>query len=173
MAIGPATPVEVEVEVEVDLEVEVEVEVDLEVDLEVEVEVDLEVEVEVDLEVEAVSFWLGQVLLARMSDEFAHEALDCYKLAVKLSRWAACQVFPPHRKHLRDQLVRSADSIVLNLAEGAGKGAGDSRRTHHRIALGSAAEVAAIIDITDFPDAEQRRGEVRRVGAMLAAMSRR
>ena len=173
MAIGPATPVEVEVEVEVevDLEVEVEVEVDLEVDLEVEVEVDLEVEVEVDLEVEAVSFWLGQVLLARMSDEFAHEALDCYKLAVKLSRWAACQVFPPHRKHLRDQLVRSADSIVL--AEGAGKGAGDSRRNHHRIALGSAAEVAAIIDITDFPDAEQRRGEVRRVGAMLAAMSRR
>ena len=109
MAIGPATPVEVEVEVEVDLEVEVEVEVDLEVevevevevDLEVEVEVDLEVEVEVDLEVEAVSFWLGQVLLARMSDEFAHEALDCYKLAVKLSRWAACQVFPPHRKHVR------------------------------------------------------------------------
>jgi hypothetical protein len=28
-----------------------------------------------------------------MSDEFAHEALDCYKLAVSLSRWAARQVF--------------------------------------------------------------------------------
>jgi len=108
-----------------------------------------------------------------MSDEFAHEALDCYKLAVGISRWAARQVFPPHRKHLRDQLVRSADAVVLNLAEGSGKGAGDSRRNHYRIALGSAAEVVAIIDITDFADADERRSEVRRVGAMLAAMSRR
>ena len=54
-----------------------------------------------------------------MGEEFLHEGLDCYKLAVQVSRWAAMQVFPGHRKHLRDQLVRAADSIVLNIAEGA------------------------------------------------------
>lgn len=108
-----------------------------------------------------------------MSDDFVHEGLDCYKLAVTLSRWAARQSLPPHRKHLRDQLVRAADSIVLNIAEGAGKGPGDSRRNHYRVALGSAAEVAAIVDIADFDDAEERRTQIRRVGAMLAVLRRR
>ena len=108
-----------------------------------------------------------------MSDEFTHEGLDCYQLAVGISRWAARQVFPVHRKHLRDQLVRAADAVVLNLAEGCGKGPGDSRRNHYRIALGSAAEVCAVIDICDFSDGDERRAEVRRVGAMLAAMARR
>ena len=108
-----------------------------------------------------------------MSDEFAHEGLDCYRLAVGVSRWAAEQVFPAHRRHLRDQLVRAADSVVLNIAEGSGVGPGDARRNHHRIALGSAAEVAAILDITDLPDAQARRTEIRRIGAMLAVLQRR
>jgi four helix bundle protein len=108
-----------------------------------------------------------------MGSTFTHEQLDCYKLAVSIARWAARQVFPVHRKHLRDQLVRAADSVVLNLAEGAGKGPGDSRRNHYRIALGSAAEVAAVIDVTDFADGAERLAELRRVGAMLAVLARR
>jgi four helix bundle protein len=108
-----------------------------------------------------------------MGEEFLHEGLDCYKLAVQVSRWAAMQVFPGHRKHLRDQLVRAADSIVLNIAEGAGSGPGDSRRNHYRIALGSAAEVAAIIDVSDFPDGDERRTEARRIGAMLTGLCKR
>jgi hypothetical protein len=74
-----------------------------------------------------------------MGEAFLHEGLDCYKLAVQVSRWAAMQ---------------------------AGRGPGDSRRKHYRIALGSAAEVAAIIDVSDFPDGDERRGEARRIGAM-------
>ena len=108
-----------------------------------------------------------------MSHEFPHEALDCYKLAVQIARWAARQVFPPHRKHLRDQFVQAADSAPLNIAEGSGKGPGDSRRNHYRIAGGSAAEVAAVIDIMDFPDGAQKLQETRRVGAMLAGMVNR
>jgi four helix bundle protein len=108
-----------------------------------------------------------------MNQEFPHEKLDCYKLAVQVSRWAAAQVFPPHRRHLRDQLVRAADSVVLNLAEGSGKGPGDSRRNHYRIALGSAAEVAAVVAIGEFADREQRLAELRRLGAMLNQMARR
>ena len=107
------------------------------------------------------------------NDDFVHEGLDCYRLAVGISRWAARQVFPAHRKHLRDQLVRAADSVVLNIAEGAGLGPGDARRNHFRIALGSAAEVSSILDITDFPDAMDRQAEARRIGAMLAALQRR
>jgi four helix bundle protein len=108
-----------------------------------------------------------------MSHEFAHEGLDCYRLAVGISRWAAGLAFPIHRRHLRDQLVRAADSVVLNIAEGAGKGPGDSRRNHYRIAMGSAAEVAAVLDIADLPEATARQEEARRIGAMLAVLQRR
>ena len=108
-----------------------------------------------------------------MDHEFEHEGLDCYRLAVEVSRWAARQVFPSHRRHLRDQLVRAADSVVLNLAEATALGPGDARRAQLRVALGSAAEVAAILDISDLPGAEARRAEVRRVGAMLAGLVRR
>lgn len=108
-----------------------------------------------------------------MSQQFAHEGLLAYQLAVAVSRWAAEQTVPAHRKHLRDQLVRAADSIVLNIAEGSGRGPGEARRNHYRIALGSAAEVAAIVDITDFPDREVRRTELRRLGAVLAGLVRK
>lgn len=108
-----------------------------------------------------------------MGDEFAHENLDCYKLAVQISRWAARQVFPPHRKHLRDNFVRAADSVPMNIAEGSGRGPGDARRNHYRIALGSAAEVASVNDICDFPECEVKRLELRRLGAMLGGMIRR
>ena len=108
-----------------------------------------------------------------MGQEFAHESLVAYNIAVEISRWAARQVLPAQRKHLRDQLVRAADSIVLNLAEGSGHGPGDARRHHYRIALGSTAEVAAIVDITDFSDANDRRAQLRRLGALLSGLTRR
>ena len=72
--------------------------------------------------------------------DFGHQRLDCYRLACGIARWAARQAFPPERHHLRDQLVRAADSVVLNIAEGSGHEPGAARRNHYRIALGSAAE---------------------------------
>jgi four helix bundle protein len=103
--------------------------------------------------------------------QLGHERLDCYRFAVAVARWAVGQTFPTHRKHLRDQLVRAADSVVLNIAEGSGQ-AGDARRNHYRIAMGSAAEVAAVIDLADFTDGAVRQEEIRRVTAMLFKMSR-
>jgi four helix bundle protein len=108
-----------------------------------------------------------------MSQEFAHEGLDCYRLAVGVSRWAAKQEFPTYRKHLRDQLVRAADSVVLNIAEGMSKTSPDERRHHLSVAKGSAAEVAAVIDIADLPGSGERREELRRIGAMLTVLRRR
>ena len=109
--------------------------------------------------------------------EFITICLVCAKRAGKNLSWVLfCLLFFNLEEVKLDRRGATEDRdrhAPLGAPDDAGKGAGDSRRNHHRIALGSAAEVAAIIDITDFPDAEQRRGEVRRVGAMLAAMSRR
>ena len=102
-----------------------------------------------------------------------HERLDVYQVALGVARWAAGQVIPPARRHLRDQLVRAADSMVLNIAEGAGLPPGESRRNHYRIAAGSASEVGAVLDLVALPSGPERQEELRRVCAMLAKMIRR
>ncbi len=103
---------------------------------------------------------------------FGHERLDVYQLALGVARWAAQQAIPPARKHLRDQLFRAVDSVVLNIAEGAGLPPGDGQRNHFRIAGASAAEVSAILDLLTPPEYAERQVELRRVGAMLARMVR-
>jgi four helix bundle protein len=47
---------------------------------------------------------------------------------------------------LADQLRRAGTSVLLNIAEGARR-VGKDRAHHHRIAAGSAAEVAAALEI--------------------------
>lgn len=102
----------------------------------------------------------------------AHERLDCYRLALELARWAASAAIPPQRKHLREQLVRAADGVVLAIAEGSGL-AGDARRHHYRIALGSACEGGAIVDLLAPRDHAAIRDRIVRVAAMLSKMARR
>ena len=101
-----------------------------------------------------------------------HERLDCYQLALELAHWAASITIPTQRKHLRNQLVRAADSIVLNIAEGTGHD-GDARRNHYRIALGSACEVGAIVDLLGPADRAAVRERIVRVASMLTRMTRR
>ena len=97
---------------------------------------------------------------------FGHEKLTVYSVALGVARWAQDV---GARRNLKDQLVRAADSVVLNIAEAAGLPPGDARRHHFRIALGSAAEVAAAIDLIG---AEGPAEDIRRVGAMLSKLSR-
>lgn len=103
----------------------------------------------------------------------AHERLDSYRLALELAHWAAAVAIPAQRKHLRDQIVRAADSVVLAIAEGSGL-SGDARRHHYRIALGSVCEVAAIVDLLAPRDQHAEvRERIVRVAAMLSKMARR
>lgn len=102
---------------------------------------------------------------------FGFERLDVYQLSVQVHRWALSQTFPQGRAHIKDQCVRSLDSLVLNIAEGCGQRPGAARLNHYRIALGSAAEAAAVLDIVQLPEAEARKAELRRVGAMLFRMA--
>lgn len=102
---------------------------------------------------------------------FDHERLDAYKLAVEVARAVATAHFSRGDADLRDQAVRSSRSVVLNIAEGRARGGGAARH-HYRIALGSAAETCAALDLAALPDAAALQERLRRVGAMLARMAR-
>jgi four helix bundle protein len=112
---------------------------------------------------------------------FDFENLLVYQLARKvlalLSKWAAK---PPRKAaSVADHLDRALDSILLNIAEGTGKDRGSRDRARfYKIALGSAKEAAAALDILVLrsfirPEkAEEARILLRRIVGMLHNMSR-
>ncbi len=80
---------------------------------------------------------------------FDHEKLHVYGLAVDFVARAndLAQVLPRGRGYLADQLQRAASSIVLNIAEGAGKLSPDDKAAFYARARGSATESAAVLDL--------------------------
>ena len=102
---------------------------------------------------------------------FDHENLDVYRLALEVARGCPALRIATGRSPLRDQLQRSADSVVLNIAEGRSRG-GDAGRNHDRIASGSAAEACAALDLVGTPEALALQPKLRRVGAMLRGLAR-
>jgi four helix bundle protein len=74
------------------------------------------------------------------------EQLDCYRLAIDLSRLATALVSRGHAA-LRDQLERSTSSAALNLAEGWGRWQAREKAHFYQIALGSTLESVAAIDL--------------------------
>ena len=80
---------------------------------------------------------------------FDHEKLDVYRVSLDFVRVATAitKVIPADQRHMRDQLLRAASSIPLNIAEGNGKLSFGERRRYFEIARGSAMECAAALDI--------------------------
>lgn len=78
-----------------------------------------------------------------------HERLDVYRLALDFLVFAheVIERLPRGRGHLCDQLARACTSIVLNLAEGAGKHSKADKRRYYLSARGSATESAALLDV--------------------------
>lgn len=103
---------------------------------------------------------------------FNHENLDCYRLALEVARWVAKAPFGQAGASLREQGLKASQSVPLNIAEGCARG-GQAERNHFRIALGSAAETCAVLDlIVDEPGIEreavlENQQKLRRIGAML------
>jgi four helix bundle protein len=89
--------------------------------------------------------------------------LDCYRLAEDVARWVADATFRRGDADLCDQAVRSARSVVLNIAEGSGK-TGRARRHSYTVALGEAGEACSAIGMA-------QQDKLRRVGLMLRAMA--
>ena len=77
----------------------------------------------------------------------SHESLDVYHLALQFHVGVMDLLPTKGQRVLRDQLERASLSIVLNIAEGAGRCTPPERRRHFIIALGSVYECAAILDV--------------------------
>ncbi|MGE3309971.1 MAG: four helix bundle protein [Limisphaerales bacterium] len=72
-----------------------------------------------------------------------------YRVSLEFVSWAythARSLEGPDR-HARDQMLRASQSIPLNIAEGNGKLPSPDRLKSLRIALGSALECAAALDV--------------------------
>ena len=107
---------------------------------------------------------------------FWHERLDVYRVAIELSAWVQriSPRVPRGRAHLRDQLVRASDSVVLNIAEGAATPDATGQK-HYRIALRSVAEcdaAAHLLAVAGVRQAGEGRQLAGRVRSMLARMLR-
>jgi four helix bundle protein len=97
----------------------------------------------------------------------------------------ALQLALAHRSHWRGlpgemgpQLERALVSVVLNIAEGAGRATAADQRRHYTIARGSATEAAACVEIAmlyGVPEAlcEEIDWLLGRVIQMLGALIRR
>ena len=111
---------------------------------------------------------------------FDHEKLDVYKVAVELVAVAKDVVehLPRGRAYLADQLQLAAISIPLNTAEGAGEFSKKDKRRFYRMALRSATEAAAILDVClrlklgDEAGIARGRGLLYRIVAMLTRIAK-
>jgi four helix bundle protein len=105
-----------------------------------------------------------------------HERLDVYHLALDFLVFAngVIEGLPRGRGHLADQFTRASMSIVLNIAEGAGKVSKPDKRRYYLTARGSATESAALLDVCSrlkvLDDAGHRSGKemiVRMVSMLI------
>jgi four helix bundle protein len=80
---------------------------------------------------------------------FDHERLDVYRAAIAFVANAdeLAAHLPRGRNYLSDQLQRAAISVPLNIAEGVGEFSRRDKSRLYRIALRSATECAAILDV--------------------------
>ena len=108
-----------------------------------------------------------------------YERLDVYAVALDFLVFAneVIERLPRGRGHLADQLTRASTSVVLNLAEGAGKLSKADKRRFYLTARGSATESAALFDVCLrlklVGEAEHREGKamILRVVAMLIKLA--
>ncbi|MFK7928386.1 MAG: four helix bundle protein [Myxococcota bacterium] len=100
---------------------------------------------------------------------FKHETLDAYRLSVECVHWFREAHWPRGTSHLKDQGCRAMDSVALNIAEGIARGrrATAAGRNHLSIAVGSAAEACAVLDLVHLEGGAEIQEKLRRVGIML------
>ena len=110
---------------------------------------------------------------------FDHERLDVYRLSIDYvaRSFEAAQPLEGLYRHARDQWLRAAQSIPLNIAEGNGKRSLKDRARFLDIARGSALECAAIQDVLlttkgiTVQDDAAMKAMLHRIVAMLTRMA--
>ena len=73
------------------------------------------------------------------------ERLDVYRVSLEFRHSLGILETVRNIASQRDQLFRAADSVVLNIAEGAGRIVRADKRRHYGYALGSAMECGAAL----------------------------
>ncbi len=91
----------------------------------------------------------GKILGFHVEILLPHDRLDVYRVSldfVTTAKRVAARV-PRGRSELKDQLTRASFSVTLNIAEGSGEFSPKEKARFYRIALRSATECAAVLDI--------------------------
>ena len=78
---------------------------------------------------------------------FQGERLHVYRIAVRFHRSLIPLRQVRGAADLRDQILRASESIVLNIAEGAGRYGSNDKRRFYRMASGSAMECAGALEL--------------------------
>ena len=104
------------------------------------------------------------------------ERLDVYRVALEFRHSLRILEMVRNISAQRDQLFRAADSVVLNIAEGAGRTAQADKRRHYSYAKGSAMECGAALALLHACGAlrevayQERRMMIIRVIQMLSRL---
>jgi four helix bundle protein len=111
---------------------------------------------------------------------FDHEKLDVYRLSIEYvaASYENAKALRGANRHIRDQWLRAAQSIPLNIAEGNGKQNLKDKNRYFQIARGSALECAAVHDIlATFAVLEeanrQGKSQLKRIVSMLTRLIQR
>jgi four helix bundle protein len=112
---------------------------------------------------------------------FDHERLDVYRLSIDYVAFSygLAKTLAGTNRHARDQWLRAAQSIPLNIAEGNGKQSLKDKNRFFEIARGSALECASIHDVLrvcDAIDADSNqlgKSNLKRIVSMLTRLIQR
>ena len=112
---------------------------------------------------------------------FDFEQLDVFSAAVEMVICVdeIAESLPTGRGYMRDQLRRAANSVVLNIAEGAGEYSPGDKARFYRMAKRSATEaaaqiiVAAQLGLASTAAVPRARELLHRVVSMLVRMAAR
>ena len=110
---------------------------------------------------------------------FDHDRLDVYRLSIEYvaNAFDTSRLLAGLHRHARDQWLRAAQSIPLNIAEGNGKRSLKDRARFLDIARSSALECAAIQDVLvvsgglDLETSFELKSRLVRIVAMLTRMA--
>ena len=105
------------------------------------------------------------------------QLLDVYQRAIEFLALVGDIVneLPKGHSARADQLVRTAESVVRNIAEGAGRWSEADSAKHYKIARGEAMECAASLDVMKLRklvSSERYDGGIRLLEAVVAMLTK-
>ena len=114
---------------------------------------------------------------ADVKEMLSFQRLDVYQRAIEFLALVGDIVgdLPKGHADRADQLVRAAESVVRNIAEGAGRWSEADCAKHYKIARGSAMECAASLDvmrIRKLVTPEQYERGIRFLEAVVAMLTK-